>query len=114
MALSKQVKIEEQMREVVARVIERESNKTSLITVTHIALHEKGRTGTVFVSVLPQDGTPLEEAEHSAINFLKRKRPELKDALKTNLNLHTIPFLDVMIDKGEKARQNIEALLREA
>lgn len=110
---SKKSKTEEQIREVVARFIEKESNKTSLITVTHIELADRGRNGTIFVTVLPKQDTPLAEAEDSAINFLKRKRPELKDALKTTLNLHTIPFLDVMIDKGEKARQNIEALLRE-
>ena len=110
---NKQTKTEEQIREVIARFIERESNKTSMITVTRIMLADRGRNGTIFVTVLPKEGVDITTAEDSAINFLKRKRPELKDALKTTLNLHTIPFLDVMIDKGEKARQNIEALLKQ-
>lgn len=100
-------KKEEQIREIAARFIERESNKTALITVTRVMLDEKSRNGTIFISVLPHDG------EDSALNFLKRKRPELRDALKDQLSIHPIPFLDVAIDEGEKARQNIDALLKE-
>ena len=99
-------KKEEQIREIAARLIERESNKTALITVTRVVLDEKARNGTIFVSVLPESG------EDSALNFLKRKRKELKDALKGTLNIHPIPFLDVAIDTGEKARHTIDALLR--
>lgn len=100
-------KKEEQIKEIAARLIERESNKTALITVTRVALDEKARNGTIFVSVLPESG------EDSALNFLKRKRKELKEALKDRLSIHPIPFLDVAIDTGEKARQTIDALLRQ-
>lgn len=100
-------KKEEQIKEIAARLIERESNKTALITVTRVVLDEKARNGTIFVSVLPESG------EESALNFLKRKRKELKEALKDQLKIHPIPFLDVAIDAGEKARRNIENLLKE-
>lgn len=98
-------KVEEQLKEIAARVIERESNKTALITVTRVELLERGRAATIFISVLPVDG------EHSAINFLKRKRADIKDAIKKGLRLGTIPFIDVEIDTGEKARQNIDKIL---
>ncbi len=98
-------KKEEQIKEIVARFIERESNKTALITVTRVELDEKGRTGTIYISVMPVDG------EASALNFLKRKRIEIKEALKDGLAIHPIPFIDVAIDEGEKARQTIDALL---
>lgn len=100
-------KKEEQIREIVARLIERESNKSALITVTRVELDDRSRTGTIFVSVLPESG------EESAVNFLKRKRPELREAIKKQLPIHPIPFLDVMIDIGEKARQKIDKLLKE-
>lgn len=103
---SRQSKIEEQIREVSAKFIERESNKTSIISVTGVSLFEKGRKATIFITVLPESG------EDSAVNFLKRKRPEIKDAIKKGLNLNTIPFIEIEIDKGEKARQNIDVLLR--
>ena len=100
-------KIEEYIKEIAARFIERESNKTALITVTRVALAERGRTAMIYLSVLPESG------EESAINFLKRKRPEIREAVKRELNIRTIPFLDVQIDTGLKALHTIETLLKE-
>jgi ribosome-binding factor A len=100
-------KIEEQIREIAARVIERESNKTALITITRVELFECGRKAMVYISVLPESG------EDSAINFLKRKRAEIREEVKKRLNIRTIPFLDTAIDTGEKARRTIDELLKE-
>ncbi len=99
-------KKEEEIRHIVASLIERESNKTALITVTRVVIDERGRDGMIYISVLPESG------EHSALNFLKRLRPDLRQALKKTLSFHPIPFLDVAIDEGEKARQTIDALLK--
>ncbi len=107
MDIGRKTKIEEQIREVAASIIERESNKTALITVTSVVLDDRARTGKILLSVLPVDG------EESALHFVKRLRPEIRDEVKRRLNLGTIPFLDVAIDTGEKARQTIDALLKE-
>lgn len=101
----RKLKIEEQLREIAARLIERESNKTALITVTRAEVFERGRKATIFITVMPTDG------EESALNFIKRKRPEIKDAIKRGMRISTIPFIDVAIDTGEKARQNIDKIL---
>ncbi len=106
MFIERNRKIEEQLKEVLARFIERESNKTALITITHVELGDKGRTAMLYISVMPEDG------EDSAINFLKRKRKEMHDLIRKQLNMKTIPFLDVSIDSGQKALHNIEALLK--
>lgn len=100
-------KIKEQIKEITARFIERETNKTALITVTRVDLFEKGRKAIIYITVLPEDG------EESALNFLKRKRIDMKEAIKKGLRIKTIPFLDVAIDAGEKARQHIDELLKE-
>ncbi len=100
-------KIEEQVKEIAARVIERESNKTALITINRVELYEKGRKAMIYISVLPETG------EESAINFLKRKRIDMRDEVKKYLKIRTIPFLDVEIDMGEKARRHIDELLKE-
>jgi ribosome-binding factor A len=104
---SRNEKIEEQVKEIAARVIERESNKTALITVTRVELFEKGRKAMLYISVLPETG------EDSAVNFLKRKRADIRDEVKRQMNIRTIPFLDVGIDIGEKARRHIDELLKE-
>lgn len=103
----KQEKIEEQIAQLTAGFIERESNKTALITVTRVTVLDRGRSATIYISVLPESG------EESALNFLKRKRNDLRTVIKKGINMQNIPFIDVEIDKGEKARHTIEALLRE-
>ncbi|MES2224357.1 MAG: ribosome-binding factor A [Patescibacteria group bacterium] len=100
-------KIEEQVKEMAARVIERESNKTALITVNRVELFEKGRRATIYITVMPETG------EESALNFLKRKRADMRDEIKKHLKIRTIPFLDVEIDLGEKASRRIDELLKQ-
>lgn len=103
----KQEKIESQIAQTAALFIKRESNKTAIISVTKVELLERGRSAIIYISVLPEDG------EESALNFLKRKRHDLRTDIKKAVNMANIPFIDVKIDKGEKARQTIDALLFE-
>jgi ribosome-binding factor A len=107
MELSRSDKIATHIREIASQFIERESNKTALITVTRVEMTDRDRGATLFISVLPESG------EDSALNFLKRKRPEIRDAIKRGINMRTIPFLDVAIDSGAKAERRIESLLKE-
>ncbi len=106
MISSRNHKIEEQIQEIVAGFVERESNKTALLTITHVEVADRGRTAMIYLSVMPESG------EDSAINFLKRKRPEMREAIKKQMNIRTIPFLDVQIDTGQKALHTIEDLLK--
>lgn len=105
MDTGKQEKLEAHIAELAATFIERESNKTAIISVTRAALLDRGRSAIIYISVLPESG------EESAINFLKRKRNDLRTVIKKGINMATIPFIDVEIDKGEKARHTIETLL---
>ncbi len=73
---NRDTKIEEQIREIAGRFIERETNKTALITVTRVELFERGRKAMVYITTLPEDG------EASALNFLKRKRADIRDEVK--------------------------------
>lgn len=98
----RQKKVSELIREIASKMISRETNRTSLITVTNIDVSPDLKKCTVFVSVFP------ESAQDSAINFLKRKRRELKAEMRQNSNLRNIPFFDFDLDIGEKNRQLIE------
>ena len=105
--MSRRDKMVSLIKEVSARFLEEESNRTSLITVTNCIVSEDIKRATIFISVLPTD------KENAAIGFAKRKRGELRQVLKKNLNTKIIPYLDIEIDKGEKNRQKIDELLRE-
>lgn len=95
------------IKQLSAQFLSRENNKTSLITVTHATCSPDLKRGTIYITVLPLS------KEHDALEFAKRKRPELREFLKKNMETKIIPFIDIDIDKGEKNRQKIDELLRQ-
>ena len=95
------------IKELGAQFLGRESNNTSLITVTSATVSPDTKRGTIFITVFP------EEKEHDALDFAKRKRGELREYLKKNMKIKIIPFIDIEIDLGEKNMQKIDELLRE-
>jgi len=105
--LNRQAKVAQLIKELSAQFLARENNRTSLITVTSCNISPDMKKSTIFISVLP------ESKEHNALEFAKRKRPKLREFLKKNLKIKVIPFIDIMIDLGEKNRQKIDELLRE-
>jgi ribosome-binding factor A len=100
-------KVANQIKELAAQFLGRENNRTSLITVTSATCSPDLKRATIFITVLPSN------SEDNALGFVKRNRGELREYLKKNLPIKTIPFIDVEIDKGEKNRQKIDELLRE-
>lgn len=99
-------KVANQIKELTARFLGQENNRTSLITVTSATASPDLKRATIFITVLPED------KERSALDFVKRKRKGLRDFLKKNMPIKTIPFVDIEIDLGEKNRQKIDELLR--
>jgi len=95
------------IKELGAQFLGRENNRTSLITVTSATVSPDLKRATIFITVLPED------KEHDALEFAKRKRGELREFLKKNMQTKMIPFIDIAIDLGEKNRQKIDELLRE-
>ena len=104
--MERNIKVANQIKELAAEFLGRENNRTSLITVTSCNTSPDLKKATIFITVLP------DKKEHDALDFAKRKRPEMRDYLKKKLSMKTIPFLDVRIDDGEKNRQKIDELLR--
>lgn len=98
-------KIKNNIKELSAIYIEREAGNSSMITVTRVLLSEDSKRATIMISVLPA------EKEKAAYGFIKRNLGELRKYISKNLKINPIPFLDVMIDEGEKNRQKIDDLL---
>ena len=92
------------VRELAADFTQRESSGSSLITVTRCELSENMRSATIYVSVFP------DTAGESALNFLKRKRQDFKNHVKSHSRLRFIPFFDFELDMGEKNRQRLDEL----
>lgn len=104
MPSNKKERFEEILRDLAARFLARESNRTSLITVTRVETNDKGTMATILFTVLP------ESQEKAALDFVKRQRGEFREFVKENGGLMRIPFFDFDIDKGEKSRQNIDRI----
>jgi len=97
-------KLSERIRTCAAEYLLKESDRTTLITVTRVTTAKDRKHSTVLVTVLP------EEKEAIALSFLKRHRSDFKRYLKTHAALKYIPFVDFEIDLGEKHRQHIDTL----
>ena len=72
-------KVGQLIKELSASFLGRESNRTSLVTVTSCDTSPDLKRATIFITVLP------ENKEHDVIDFAKRKRPELREFLKKNM-----------------------------
>lgn len=106
MPASREEKLKDIIKQVSAEFLARESNRTSIITVTDVSLSDRGNRSTIFFTVLP------EEKEKAALDFSKRKRAEFRDFFKEKVKMRSLPFFDFEIDKGEKNRQKIDEIAR--
>ena len=97
-------RLTEYVKEYISEFISRESNHSSLITVTRVNLDNSLKNGQVLISVYPED------KEEEVLNFLKRRRSDIREYLKKNVRTRVIPFIDFLVDKGEKNRQRIDEL----
>jgi ribosome-binding factor A len=104
----RQEKVAEQLRQYAAKFIGLESNRMSLITVTRCTVSPDLKQATVYITVLP------ESEERHVMDFLKRKRSDLRTYIKKNIKIKQIPFFEIELDLGEKGRQKIDDLLNNA
>ncbi|MEK7569650.1 MAG: ribosome-binding factor A [Patescibacteria group bacterium] len=81
------------VKELAAVFLERENNSVSLITVTRADVSSDLRNATVYISVLP------EEQALEALEFARRKRSDLRDYLKANMQVKNVPFVEIEIEK---------------
>lgn len=97
-------KLKDLIKKVAAEFMQRESNYTSLITITDVSISDRGQRATIFFTVLPND------KEKGALGFAKRSRAEFREFFAANARMRALPFFDFEIDIGEKNRQHIDEI----
>lgn len=102
----RQEKVAELIHKLAAEYIGRESNASSLITVTRADISRDLKNSTVFFTVLPED----KEAE--AVEFLERRGYDFREFVKKRAKLRALPRISFTLDLGEKNRQLIEDISR--
>lgn len=98
------IRINDTIRQLAAKYLQRESNRTSLVTITNVNLYDHDTKATILFTVLP------ENKEKAALDFAKRHRAEFREYLKDHARLRVIPFVDFDIDRGEKNRQRVDEI----
>ncbi len=97
-------KLPQELQHLAAEFLERESNRTSLITVTRAVLSENKKYVTIFITVFPTD------KEEAALEFVKRQRTEFIAYINKHSKIGRLPTITFEIDLGEKNRQRIDEL----
>lgn len=97
-------KLKDEVRQLASAFIEQESNRKSMITITNVESTSDFKSVTIFVTVFP------ERYEVAVLDFLNRKKSEIRDHFKRKGRLSRIPFISIELDKGEKSRQRIEEI----
>jgi ribosome-binding factor A len=101
------IRVESLLRELIAEFVQHEANTDPLITITHVTTAPDYRRVTAFFTTIP-DGR-----EDDALVFLKRSGGELRGFIKRKSNLKIVPFIEFMVDYGERHRQHIDVISRE-
>jgi ribosome-binding factor A len=107
MSAHRDEKLSAAIQEVASKFINEESNRQSLVTVTRVAMEDKGKRATVFFTALPQ------HKEAQVLDFLSRKAGELRRILTDKKIVGFAPRISFAIDSGEHNRQRIDELLNE-
>ena len=94
------------IKKTAAEFMQKNSNYTSIITITDVSVSNKGSRAIIFFTVLP------ESKEKGALDFAKRLRAEFQDFFSKKARIRSLPFFDFEIDKGEKNRQHIDEISR--
>lgn len=92
------------LKRLVADFLERNSNRTSLLTVTSVSFTNRRHEAIVYMTVLPDN------QEAAALDFANRQKAELGKYISSHSKFGFIPKIRFEIDKGEKNRQRIDFL----
>jgi ribosome-binding factor A len=99
-------KLPELLKHLAAEFIERESNRTSLVTVTNASISDSQKQVKILFTVLPED------QEEVVLEFLNRKKRDFFEYIDKHARIGRMPEIEFIIDTGEKNRQRIDFLLQ--
>jgi ribosome-binding factor A len=102
----RQLKIEGEIIKIAQNFFQRESNGASIITVTEVDIAPNLENCLIKFRVLPDD------KEKAALEFARRLRPELRNAIKDGMRIYKIPHLEVDIDYGDKNREHLDQVMK--
>ncbi|MEW5908110.1 MAG: ribosome-binding factor A [Patescibacteria group bacterium] len=104
----RQEKVSSVLKNIIASFLQSDPFYGIIISVTRIEISGDLKKAKVFISIFPS------EKEKEILDSLHKKRNDLREFIKSRLKMKFLPHLEIEIDKGEKARQKIDKILKEA
>jgi len=101
----KNEKLKDQIHKLAAEFLQKESNGTSLITVTDVMISREAKEATILFTVLP------DTMQDSALEFARRQLGDFREFMNKKIKTGRMPFFHFEIDRGEKHRQRIDEIL---
>jgi len=101
----KDEKLKDQIHKWAADFLQRESNGTSLITVTDVKIAHEAKEATILFTVFPED------KQEVALEFARRQLSDFRDFMNEKVKTGRMPFFHFDIDRGEKHRQRIDEII---
>lgn len=95
------------LTELAAKYVQQEANPNPLITITRADVSPDYKNATIFFTTIPED------RQDDALAFLKRSGGEMRRFVMKHMRIKHIPYLDFMVDYGERHRQHIDEIVRE-
>ncbi len=100
----RQEKLNTLFRKLIAQFVQNNVGDT-LVTITDVHIAKDLHNANAYIAVFPED------SEKTVLSIIESKQKELREFLKKNTNIKTLPHIIFKIDKGEKNRQKIDDLL---
>lgn len=102
----KDEKLKDQIHKWAAEFLQRESNGSSLITVTDVKIGSEAKEATILFTVLP------ENKEEVALEFARRQLTDFREYMTEKIKTGRMPYFHFDIDRGEKHRQHIDEITK--
>lgn len=100
----RQDKVGELIQQSAAEFLSRETDKSSLVTVTKANVSKDMAQATIYISVFPV------KKEEEALHFCRRHAGDFRTFMKSKFESKRLPYFSFEIDVGEKNRQKIDEL----
>lgn len=97
-------KINSLLRNLAASFFKKEMGE-AIVTITRLEASKDLKSAKIFISIFP------ENKENEMLDFLKTETGELRKYIGSQIKMKFLPYLELEMDKGERARQKIENIL---
>jgi ribosome-binding factor A len=97
-------KVQDAIRDIASNFFQREAHSGALLTITKASISSDLKFSTIYLTVFPT------EKERLILEESRDRLHALREQMKKELPMKTLPYFSLEIDEGERNRQRIDEL----